>query len=313
MVKTKLVTDKVWPAIQAAAEKARGRKLAAVAYVGVDGAELLSDFGENDVLVCNMGFAALRTGATNPEAIEKLLARGVYVFSHDRLHAKVYVLGSVAFVGSANVSDSAANRLAEAMTRTTEQTLVADARRFVRSTCRDALPVTTDFLEIARTVYRRPRGASDARSSNSDQPDIRLRVEEYIHGEAPDLVEEHYWENRDVWQAEAGPISKWYMDISWDNDPRWIRPNDWVLWIYVGTDPPEVLAPMKVLGRVPVGGRSSQIVTWYRAANRNRLPRNRVEGRVLASAGYRIQPGKIINNAAAVDALFDLWKLSRHE
>ena len=310
---TELVTGKVWTAIQAAAEKARGRRLAAVAYIGVDGAELLSDFGENDVLVCNMGSAALSTGATNPEAIERLLARGVHVYSYDRLHAKVYVLGSVAFIGSANVSDSAANRLAEAMTRTTERTLVADARRFVRSTCRDALPVTMDFVEIARKVYRRPRGASGARSSNAGRPDIRLRVEEYVHAEAPDLVEEHFWENRDVWQAEAGPISKWYMDISWDNDPRWLRPDDWVLWIYVGTDPPEVLAPMKVLGRVPLGGRSSQIVTWYRAANKHRLPRSRVEGRVLASAGYRIKPGKIINNAAAVDALFDLWKLSPHE
>ncbi|MCY1013407.1 hypothetical protein OV079_49350 [Nannocystis pusilla] len=111
---TELLTEKVWSAIQAAAHGARGRKYAAVAFVGADGAELLSDFGVGDILVCNMGREALRAGTTNPFAIERLIVRGVDVYSHERLHAKVYVFGDLAVVGSANASASAANRLAEA-------------------------------------------------------------------------------------------------------------------------------------------------------------------------------------------------------
>lgn len=311
-MKSELVTGRVWSAIHAAADRARGRKLAAVAYIGPDGADLLSDFGAGDLLVCNMGKSALRSGSTHPDAIEKLIDRGVQVRTHERLHAKVYVLGSVALVGSANCSSSAANYLIEAVTRTTAREFVADARRFVLSTHRDALPVTRDFLKLARKVFRRPRGGTGGRSARVGKPEIRLHVEEYVGTEPPKLVEAHYQSNRDDCQAKAGPPSKWYMDISWDPDARsWLRDGDWVLWI--GEDSPEVLPPMKFLDRVPVGGRSSQFVTWYRAANKDRLPLDRVKSRVLSNTGYRIRPGRLVNTAAAVDAIFALWNLSPHD
>ena len=93
-----LLTGSVWPEIHAATRR-RGRKYAAVAFIGADGAALLSEFGEGEILVCNAGSAALRAGSTSPDALAALLKRGVEVYTHDRLHAKVYVFGGWAFIG----------------------------------------------------------------------------------------------------------------------------------------------------------------------------------------------------------------------
>jgi len=310
VVTTELITGKVWPAIHAAAEKARGRKLAAVAYIGEDGAELLSDFAEGDVLVCNMGPGALQAGATHPDAIAKLIRRGVHVYSHPSLHAKVYALGTVAIVGSANVSNNAANRLVEVVTRTTDPTLVADTRRFIRSTCRDSMPIDSAYLREARKAYRRPRGgANSGKPARADKPSVRVHVEDFVGSDPPALVEKHYRANVDDWQAKAGPPSKWSADFSWDNNRRWLRDNDWVLWVYVGGKSPEVLPPMQVLCRLPAGGRSAQIVTWYRAANKRPLSWSHLYSRVLTNANYKLEYGQTVKSPAAVESIFALWKI----
>lgn len=316
MVTTELLTEKVWSAIQAAAHGARGRKYAAVAFVGADGAELLSDFGVGDILVCNMGREALRAGTTNPFAIERLIVRGVDVYSHERLHAKVYVFGDLAVVGSANASASAANRLAEAAIRSRDRSLATDARRFIRGMCRDAIAVDETYLEFARSEYRQPRGGNGGRGRKpgGDKPDFRLYVTGYVGATPPRLVEAHYQANHRDRQAEAGPPAKWSVDISWDNDEKWIRRDDWVLWVDADADSIDVHPPMKVLGRKPAGGRSAQIVTWYRVPLRKKsLPWDHVFGRVLAAADYRLKRGGPIRSTAGVNAVFAEWGLDPYE
>lgn len=308
---TELIVEDVWQAIQVAAHKARGRKMAAVAFIGADGGELLRDFGEGDVLVCNMSSDALRAGSTDPGAIATLLARGVVIYSHEHLHAKVYVLGNTTIVGSANVSASAASRLVEAATRTVDRALVAGARRFIESLCRDATEVDETYLAFARSVHRPPRGGSSAHQAAKAGPaSNRLYVVCYYGADPPKLVEAHYAATRDKWEAAAGPTAKWYVDISWDDDEKWIQPGDWVLWVKRDGPSPEAFPPMKVLGRTHCHGQYGQIVTWFRAPYRERLTWDHVCSRVLTSTSHRLRCDQVVKSAAAVHALFALWKLS---
>lgn len=314
MVSTELVTGKVWPAIQAAAEKARGRKYAAVAYIGADGAELLSDFGENDVLVCNMGTAALRTGATNPEAIEKLLARGVYVYSYDLLHAKVYVLGSVAFVGSANVSDNSASRLAEAAVKTAEQSVVKDARGFIVSLCSRSSLVDENYLEFAKTLYRAPRISSgaDLRGETVVRSSPRVVIITTTWQNPPKSIREHYATARHRVQRKAGPTARWSVDVLWDDDPDWIQEGDWLMLVDSETD--ETSPPMRVISRPSLDDRPSRIVTWYRVPNQHPcLPWDRVVAHVRASTRHKLSVGSVVKSRKVVDAMFALWDLSLDE
>ncbi len=70
----------------------------AVAFWG-RGATKLFRTGERARLICN-----LRAGGTNPHEIEALLKDGHEVRQNDALHAKVYIGGGRAVVGSANLS-----------------------------------------------------------------------------------------------------------------------------------------------------------------------------------------------------------------
>ncbi len=57
----------------------------------------------------------------------KLQRLGVRIHHYDNLHAKVYVIGSKLFVGSANVSIPAKNTLIETCISTTDRKLLSKA------------------------------------------------------------------------------------------------------------------------------------------------------------------------------------------
>jgi predicted Fe-Mo cluster-binding NifX family protein len=51
-------------------------------------------------LVVNASVAAVTSGQTSPQALLALHRKGVRIYSNAQLHAKVYVFGSKAFIGS---------------------------------------------------------------------------------------------------------------------------------------------------------------------------------------------------------------------
>jgi hypothetical protein len=79
------------------------RRFGAVAYVAEGGAAVLP-FTRDDVLVIDMGERAVKSGATNPWQVEKLYRKGVRIFTRQNLHAKIFALGDIVIVGSANLS-----------------------------------------------------------------------------------------------------------------------------------------------------------------------------------------------------------------
>jgi hypothetical protein len=150
----KLLTGSVWTELRRAAKAARGPTHAAIAYFS-DGADRLLPLRAGSVLVCDASVPTVRSGATHPATLARLVRRGVRVYSSPSLHTKVLVIGRRAFVGSANASRSSADRLFEAVVTTDSPQVMSAARRLVTTLAIEALsPVV---LERLQSEYRPPR------------------------------------------------------------------------------------------------------------------------------------------------------------
>ena len=120
----------IWERITALTKKQSGKCQVAVAYFGKHASELLP-LEKGSTLVVDMSRKAVGSGQTNPSEIIKLLKNGVEIHSVENLHAKVFVLGKSAIVGSTNVSQLSAGSLIEAAIETTDAAIVASCKRFV--------------------------------------------------------------------------------------------------------------------------------------------------------------------------------------
>ncbi len=128
---TKFFGDaKPWIRITKRVDETKGRVVAAIAYVAIDAPDLLP-LKEGDILVCDAEDASIKAGRTSAEALWKYHKRGVTIYKHRGLHAKVVVLPRAAFVGSANASFTSRHARDEAILETTESGAVQDARDFV--------------------------------------------------------------------------------------------------------------------------------------------------------------------------------------
>lgn len=96
----RVVSGGLWTELHRLATKNRPR-LAAVAYVTSD--EKVK-FGKGDTLVCDATDTAIKLGQTSAIVLRQAHDRGAQLFSSPGLHAKVFLLGRVAVIGSANLS-----------------------------------------------------------------------------------------------------------------------------------------------------------------------------------------------------------------
>jgi PLD-like domain len=134
----KLVTGRVGGQLKAARVRSSGPALVAAAYVGQGAARLL-DLKKGSLLVADASHHAVKTGQTCPADLTALMKKGVRIFNFPRLHAKIYVFGKVAAVGSANASHRSADVLVESMLITDDAKTVEQARNFVKSIAKDEL------------------------------------------------------------------------------------------------------------------------------------------------------------------------------
>lgn len=150
------ITAGPWSEITRAAEASRRRCAVAVAYFGQGAARLLP-LPRGSRLVVDASEGAVKSGQTCPADLLAMVRRGVRVFSVSNLHAKVFVLGCVAFIGSANVSRRSARTLIEAALRTREPAAVRAARAFVGDHCLHEL--TPELLKRLAKLYRPAAGS----------------------------------------------------------------------------------------------------------------------------------------------------------
>jgi hypothetical protein len=179
------------------AAKANSRRSdAAVAYFG-QGASKLLPLNKGSRLVVDASELAVRSGQTHPGDLIKLQAHGVRVFSVTNLHAKVFVLGKTAYIGSANASNRSAGHLVEAVVRTADDATVSSARRFVRNLCLQEL--TPTILKRLQSMYRPPRipGGKSARKKTATQseeatlPRLLLAQNRYVDWSDQDDARHH--------------------------------------------------------------------------------------------------------------------------
>ena len=164
---TSFISQNIWSQLTKAARDSRQRCAVAVAYFGA-GASRRLPLPKGSCLVVDASEHAVGSGQTCPDDLVKLQKRGIKVYSVPNLHAKVFVVGRTAYVGSANVSNNSASRLVEAVVRTTDPDAVHAAQQFVRNLCLHEL--TPTVLERLSKLYRPPH--VPGRKKGPKPPDI---------------------------------------------------------------------------------------------------------------------------------------------
>lgn len=151
---TRLLSHDIWRKITAAAKKAPDQSFVAVAYFAT-GASKLLPLTEGSVLVVDASESAVRSGQTNPSDLLTLINRGVEVHSVRNLHAKVFVTGDQAFIGSTNVSRHSADGLVEAAIQTDSAAVVTSCRKFVKSLRGEF--VSLEHAKNLQKIYKPPK------------------------------------------------------------------------------------------------------------------------------------------------------------
>lgn len=156
----RFISDGLWGELKKLGAHKK-QKFAAIAYVTSD-AHL--KFGRGDVLVCDASDSAVSAGQTSASVLRAAFSRGAKVFSSPGLHAKALVIGRVAAVGSANMSDSSASTLDEAALITDDARAVVGVRMLVEQLSDGGDLVDEKFLaRISKIKVRTPRRGSKRR------------------------------------------------------------------------------------------------------------------------------------------------------
>jgi hypothetical protein len=134
-----------------------------------------------DEIVLDASEAAIKSGQTNPQFISEWLRKGVKVYSLSQLHAKIFLFGSVLFVGSTNVSRNSDEILHEAVLRTSERTAVADARAHVKDLIGSGERLRKQDVERLAKMYQ-PAGRFGPLGQQPGESGFkRFRGDERVH------------------------------------------------------------------------------------------------------------------------------------
>jgi len=150
--------------MRSAASRTRAPSFVAVSFLAGGACQRLP-LKSGDILVVRFDSIAVKSGLVDPKEIVRYLRRGVEVHAVANLHAKVYVFGNTAFVGSANVSSLSEHFLVEAMCESTDRSFVSACRKFVRSLRGDV--VDAHFAKTLIPLFRPPRFVMPARRNAS--------------------------------------------------------------------------------------------------------------------------------------------------
>lgn len=158
-----------WGEVTKKVASSPGACTVAVAYFSKGSSQRLP-LKKGSRLVVDASLPQVRSGQTCPAELLKLVKRGVEVYSMPQLHAKVFVIRNVAYVGSNNASANSEHRLQEAAIRTTHARVVSDARNFVIDLCK--YRQTPEQLRELSKFYQPPKGGG--RNSDSDKASAQL-------------------------------------------------------------------------------------------------------------------------------------------
>jgi hypothetical protein len=199
---TELLTDGIWRRITALAKRKPGA--VAVAYCGTDARKLLP-LKPGSLLVVNASEHAVRFGMTNPSELLWFFNRDVQIHSVENLHAKVFVFGDTAIVGSTNISQNSANHLQEAAVLVKTRSAVANCRRFVKDQTGE--PLSLAHIKRLAKIYRPPNIPGHARPEMNQG---KQKQSQKRNPEHPPLwlvwIDPDGWDAQDHRQASSGRL-----------------------------------------------------------------------------------------------------------
>jgi hypothetical protein len=290
--------------------------MVAVAYFGKGGASLLP-LGRGSTLIVDMSRAAVGSGQTLPREILKLVNRGVNVHSVQNLHAKVFVVGNCAFIGSANVSNHSANGLIEACMETDSRTTVVSCRKFV-SSLRGEL-ITPKYAKRMQRFYKpptfgTPTGPRTARRDLSPSHSPLWIVPLVREDWEPDEAEQEEQFMPKAQKKLRSPRRFFVEDFSWRGDGFLNRLKDGDIVVQAideGKNRIMVSSPARVLyiRRYKKGRSNRGIVFLESAKDVQRKNLKAVVARVgpLVKRICEANSARSLRDLPAVHALLNLW------
>lgn len=296
----------VWQSITGAARSRSVGAFIAVPYFGKRGPGLLP-VGRGSRMVVNASVDAVKSGQTNPAALLTMHRRGIDVFSCPQLHAKVYVFGTTAFIGSANASGSSAENLVEAAIRSTDRSTVRDAREFVRELSRTLVPLGEEQLSALARLYREPKRAAthgSPRSAARGRNASRVWIVRTREDELPDGAEEaHELESKKAHASKSN--SRFEVDSFWHARDVRYRPGDTIVEIVTGTDGRVMVSPPGTVIRLARWRRGNRKLsfTFYERPSGRRVAFSRLTKKLRRGAEQRLSRSGPIADCVLRDEL----------
>lgn len=241
---------------------ANGRRaVVAVPYIGKGGARQLN-IAKGSLLVTCFTPLAVKAGQVDPREIIAFIRRGVKVHSHAELHAKVYVIGRTAFVGSANLS-SRSSRIPEACIKTSDPKIVASARTFVEDLAGN--PVTLEEAKSWVDLYpkdgERFWGMPVAkRTASQKKPRSRLWISPVESTDYDDAESEAIRRGSEIAVKKIQDDKPMKLDHATANGSCKIEKGDWVCWRWKKGQSYAFECPAKVIYIEPVVGKKEKVI-----------------------------------------------------
>ncbi len=301
----RFLADDIWKEITATAKGRRGVAFVAVPYFGEAGSRLLP-LRAGDTLLVNASEVAVKSGQTHPQALRRLLNKGVKLYTLSALHAKIYAFGTTVFIGSANASASSRDELREAVVRVKDPAVAETARRHILSLCTTSL-LGQDLDRLAK-LYRTPRrpggGNRTKKGRNTSNPRVFLAqlVEAVLDNDlskGAEAGEREAKSNRKIKRSSVEYI--WRSDFPYRMDDTviqvWESANG-TLWVY---------PPAKVVNRkiVPHGKRRMTFV-YLENPNSPRRRLDTVAKRLPRRDRNRIHENRLLPNDEFRAKLFEV-------
>jgi phosphatidylserine/phosphatidylglycerophosphate/cardiolipin synthase-like enzyme len=239
-MKSSLLTQNIWHEISLCAKKTKDKSLVAVAYFSQGGAKMLP-LKKGSKLVVDASESAVSSGMTSPQELLELYNKGVEIYSHRYLHAKIFVIGTKLFIGSANVSYRSSNTLQEAVFTSSDRLLVKDSKQFITSLCTKELG-EKELLKL-KDKYKAPKitngqKSKKARSDTSNYPSLHvfnLTRERYTKGYEESLQKgritakqkkkgKRHLQDEFEWNKISLKAGDWVLQVTQENNGKFISP-----------------------------------------------------------------------------------------
>jgi hypothetical protein len=314
------LSDEVWPRLRRLARRRNGMALIAVPFIG-SGATKRLPLRRGDILVTKFDRASISSGMVDPREIVAFIKRGVEVHSVANLHAKVYIFGRTAVVGSANLSATSEHQLQEAACESNDRRVVSRCRNFVLRLRGEV--VELEFARRQLSLWRPPRGPY--RKTFAHRAAVRKRVEQSAIV-AVSLKSIDYDDTDDVASERAKQAARPRMadsarfrmeDFRWTGRPSKLLKKGVrvVMCTSNAHGRVDLTAPSRVLEvrryRSRRGAQRTMVVVEVRKFTRERRLRDvlRAVGPDATTLGS-IRGAKLLRNQALVYALGQLWPSS---